>query len=146
MFSSPRAQARGLFLSCTIKVHSTGCLMTKSSKNNPTAIPPTKEYIYSVLNTVIDPELHIGIVDLGLLYDVSIAQVQSDEGKRTKIHVLMTLTTPGCPLAGVFEPMVKQALVGEVEDVEQDVTVELTFDPPWLIEMMNPEARARLGM
>ncbi len=107
----------------------------------------TKEKVYEKLNTILDPELAIGLVDLGLIYDVSIAPVQTKIGERVHIHILMTLTTPGCPLAGMFDQMVKDGLADLPGiDPQQDITVELTFDPPWVLDMMNPEARARLGL
>lgn len=111
--------------------------------NAPTV---TKEEVMQRLRTVLDPELHVDIVSMGLIYEVSPSVVQTPDGERTKIHVLMTLTTPGCPLAGVFDRMVKDALYGLPGiNPEQDVRVELTFDPPWVMDMMDPETRARLG-
>ncbi len=99
------------------------------------------------LKTVIDPELHINIVDLGLIYDVSVSKKQTEHGQKDQIHIVMTLTTPGCPMAGMFDRMIRDALV-DVPGVDsyRDVTIELTFDPPWIIDMMDKEARARLGL
>lgn len=110
------------------------------------SMKPTKENIYHCLSRVIDPELHVDIVSMGLVYDVTIGTVQKETGPQPKIHILMTLTTPGCPLAGVFREMV----VSELSDLEginpkEDIDLELTFDPPWMIDMMTPEARAELG-
>ena len=112
----------------------------------------TSELVYQSLSQVIDPELNIDIVSLGLIYDVTVATVQSAQGPQTKIHILMTLTTPGCPLAGVLDQMVKESLIGLEDDngrpidLDHDATVELTFDPPWLPDMMTEEARAELGL
>jgi metal-sulfur cluster biosynthetic enzyme len=106
----------------------------------------TEEMIRSRLATVMDPELHIDIVSLGLLYGVEVRDIQTPTGTKTWVHILLTLTTPGCPLAGVFDTMIKDALVGLPEvDIAKDVTVELTFDPPWVPDMMTEEARAELG-
>ena len=106
----------------------------------------TPKLVYKQLNTILDPELHVGLVDLGLIYDVSISPVQTSAGERLHIHVLMTLTSVGCPLAGTFDAMVKQGLT-ELPGIESnDITVELTFDPPWIMDMMNPETRAALGL
>lgn len=106
----------------------------------------TKDIIFDHLRTVLDPELHVNIVDMGLIYDVSISTVQEKDGPRPKVHILMTLTTPGCPLAGMFDRMVKDALATIPGlNPERDVTVELTFDPPWVIDMMSEEVRAQLG-
>jgi len=105
----------------------------------------TVDQAYERLKTVKDPELGIDLVSLGLIYDVTVAEVQQNSA-RTKIHILMTLTTPGCPLAGVFDTLVKDAFFGiEGLDPNQDITVELTFDPPWFQDMMSEEAKAELG-
>lgn len=107
----------------------------------------TKEKVYEQLNTILDPELAVGLVDLGLIYDVSVAPVQKSDGERLHAHILMTLTTPGCPLAGMFDQMIKDGLADLPGiDPQQDITVELTFDPPWIIDMMNPETKAGLGL
>lgn len=107
----------------------------------------TKEKVMDLLHTILDPELHVNIVDLGLIYDVSISPTQTPEGLRDHIHILMTLTTPGCPLAAMFDRMVKDAFKDIPQiDSDRDITIELTFDPPWIIDMMNPETRARLGL
>lgn len=110
------------------------------------SMKPTKENIYHCLSKVIDPELHVDIVSMGLVYDVTIGTLQTKQGPRPKIHILMTLTTPGCPLAGVLKEMVLSELSG-LDDInpKEDVDLELTFDPPWMIDMMTPEARAELG-
>lgn len=98
------------------------------------------------LATVMDPELGIDIVSLGLIYDVSMTPMQLSDGVRDKVHILLTLTTPGCPLAGVFDPMIRDSLRGIPNlDVDEDVFIELTFDPPWVVDMMSEEARAELG-
>jgi metal-sulfur cluster biosynthetic enzyme len=99
----------------------------------------TEKNVRQALATVIDPELQIDIVSLGLIYDVRI----EDE---SKVTVRMTLTTPGCPLAPVIEQMVRESLYGLVEDTDHDVVIDLIFDPPWVPEMMSEEARLELGL
>jgi metal-sulfur cluster biosynthetic enzyme len=99
----------------------------------------TEHTIRQALAKVIDPELQIDIVSLGLIYNVKV------DGKQ-KVIIRMTLTTPGCPLAPVIDEMVRDALFGLVEDTEQDVIIDLTFDPPWIPEMMTEEARLELGL
>ena len=97
-----------------------------------------KSQVMQSLRTVMDPELHISIVDLGLIYAVNIVG--------QKIKILMTLTTPGCPLAPVIDSMVKEA-VSRIKGVSLgDISVELEWDPPWTREMMSEEGRAQLGM
>lgn len=102
--------------------------------------------VYSALQTVIDPELGVNIVGLGLIYDVQVANVQRPEGPQPQVHIVMTLTTPGCPLAAVFDQLLRDAVSAVPElDAERDVTIELTFDPPWVQDMMSDEVRAELG-
>lgn len=97
--------------------------------------------VYQALKSVIDPELGVNIVDLGLIYKVEVRKVQ----KVQKVRIIMTLTTPGCPLAGVFDMMVREA-VASLPGVEADeIEIQLTFDPPWTAEMMSKEAKAELG-
>lgn len=96
----------------------------------------TKDQIMGKLKTVLDPELHINVVDLGLVYDVAV--------ENSKVKLLMTLTTPGCPLAAYFEKDLKEKIkeVPEVSEVE----IELTFDPPWDPSKMSQDAREQLGI
>lgn len=96
-----------------------------------------KEKIMEQLEEVNDPELNIDIVNLGLIYDVNI-----DEENHVKIT--MTLTAMGCPLAGVIEQQVKEA-VKKVDGVE-DVQVEIVWDPPWDKSRMSRYAKIALGI
>lgn len=98
----------------------------------------TKEKILQELKTVIDPELNINIVDLGLIYDIGI-----DESKG-EIVVTMTLTTPGCPLSMVFEEWVPEA-VKKVEGVK-DVRMNLVWEPAWSPDKLSDEAKEMLGI
>ena len=93
--------------------------------------------IVRMLKTVYDPEIPVDIYELGLIYDVFI-----NEDYEAKI--LMTLTTPNCPVAEVLPAEVQEKIrsIDEITDVE----VELTFDPPWGQEMMSEEAKLELGM
>jgi metal-sulfur cluster biosynthetic enzyme len=97
----------------------------------------TAEDVREQLKNVMDPELDVNIVDLGLIREIT---VDEDE-----VHVLMTLTTPGCPLHGVFDELVKRE-AGNLEGLEEhEVEVELTFEPRWSPEEMSDEARNELG-
>ncbi|MFB6193123.1 MAG: metal-sulfur cluster assembly factor [Candidatus Nanohaloarchaea archaeon] len=97
----------------------------------------TEEEVREQLKEVIDPELDINIVDLGLIYEI---EVDEEE-----VYILMTLTTPGCPLHGVFDEMVRRE-VGKLENVkESDIEVELTFEPRWSPEKMSDKAKDELG-
>ncbi|MDY3528218.1 SUF system Fe-S cluster assembly protein [Riemerella anatipestifer] len=95
------------------------------------------EEIIKTLKTVYDPEIPVDIYELGLVYDVQV----SDEGK---VKVVMTLTTPNCPVAETLPQEVKDK-VSEVEGVTE-VDLELTFEPSWTKDMMSEEARFELGM
>lgn len=85
---------------------------------------------------VMDPELYVSIVELGLVYDVKVVQ---DTAKIT-----MTLTSLGCPLFPMIQSQV-EAKVKEVKEIK-NVEINLTFDPPWSMDMMSESARANLGM
>ncbi len=97
----------------------------------------TDQAVLAALKGVIDPELGVNIVDLGLVYSVGV------EGDTT--NIVMTLTTPGCPLGGYFMEQVKEAVATGVGIDEDKVGVEITFDPPWSQELMSEEAKAQLG-
>ncbi len=86
---------------------------------------------------VVDPELGINVVDLGLVYDI---EVQGEKA----VRVEMTLTTPGCPLYDVLEGEVRRVIQERYGD-DVSVEVEFVFDPPWTPEMMSEEAKAELG-
>ncbi|EKB59374.1 SUF system Fe-S cluster assembly protein [Bergeyella zoohelcum] len=95
------------------------------------------EEIIMALKTVYDPEIPVDIYELGLVYDVQI----SEEGD---VKVVMTLTTPNCPVAETLPQEVKDK-VQEVEGV-REVDLELTFEPSWNKDMMSEEAKFELGM
>lgn len=112
-----------------------------------TSLQVTSEQIIDQLRTVMDPELNVDIVSLGLIYQVEVSQVQTKEGEKTRVHILMTLTTPGCPLAPTIADMIRQSLDGvNGFDAYLDLSLELTFDPPWIPAMMDAETRAELGL
>ncbi|WP_027381095.1 SUF system Fe-S cluster assembly protein [Chryseobacterium daeguense] len=95
------------------------------------------EEIINVLKTVYDPEIPVDIYELGLVYDVQI----SDDAD---VKIVMTLTTPNCPVAETLPQEVKDK-VAEVENVKS-VDLELTFEPSWNKDMMSEEAKFELGM
>lgn len=97
----------------------------------------TKDKLMESLENVIDPELGIDIVNLGLVYDV-------DLDETGKAHVTMTLTAMGCPLAGTIVNDVKRALsdVDEVNDAE----VDIVWNPPWTKDKMSRYAKIALGI
>ena len=97
---------------------------------------PLYEPLVEACKTVYDPEIPVNIFDLGLIYTITVA----DEGK---VNVIMTLTAPGCPVAGEMPGWVSDAM-SAVPGV-QSVDVEMTFDPQWGMDMMSDEARLELG-
>lgn len=92
--------------------------------------------VVDLLRSIFDPEIPVNIYELGLIYDV---QVSSDGD----VKILMTLTSPNCPVAESMPEEVKQK-VGTITGVK-DVEVEITFDPPWSKDMMSEEAMLELG-
>ena len=95
------------------------------------------ENIIKALKTVFDPEIPLDIYELGLVYDVQI----SEDGD---VKVVMTLTTPNCPVAESLPQEVKEK-VAAVENVKS-VDLELTFEPSWNKDMMSEEAKFELGI
>ena len=95
------------------------------------------EKIIRILKTVYDPEIPVDIYELGLIYDVFVNE--ADE-----VKVLMTLTTPNCPVAETLPQEVEEKVksLDEVKDAE----VEITFDPPWTQDLMSEEAKLELGL
>lgn len=106
------------------------------------ALPPEKleafgQELIAALKTVYDPEIPVDIYELGLIYKLDVAD-------NLDVTVDMTLTAPGCPVAGEMPNMVRSALQG-VPGVGE-VTVNMTFDPPWTPERMSEEAKLELNM
>ncbi len=96
-----------------------------------------REAVVEALRTVFDPEIPVNIYELGLVY-------RCEVDAAGKVAIDMTLTAPGCPVAGTMPGMVQQA-VAAVEGVSE-ATVELVWDPPWNQSMMSEAARLELGM
>lgn len=99
---------------------------------------PNKEQIIAAIKPVIDPEIGISIVDLGLIYDGNMIE-------NNTAHVLMTLTSPMCPMGPQIMGEVHQAV--QVLEGVDDVKVELTFDPPWDPKnMCDEDTKMMLGI
>ena len=97
---------------------------------------PLYETVVEACRTVYDPEIPVNIFDLGLIYTIAIDDTNA-------VRIVMTLTAPGCPVAGEMPGWVADA-VEPLPGVRQ-VDVEMTFQPPWGMEMMSDEARLELG-
>lgn len=95
------------------------------------------EKIVKVLKTIYDPEIPVDIYELGLIYDVMV-------NEDFDVKILMTLTSPNCPVAETLPVEVEEKIksIDEIKDAE----VEITFDPPWSQELMSEEAKFELGM
>jgi metal-sulfur cluster biosynthetic enzyme len=101
---------------------------------------PTQEEVREALKTVEDPELHMGIVDLGLVYGVDVAGAENQD-----VTVTMTLTSPMCPVG----PMFKEAVESKVRSLDgvKTANVEITFTPPWDPRTMaSDDAKVMLGI
>ncbi len=92
--------------------------------------------VKAALREVIDPELGVNIVDLGLIYGVAVAD--------DTVTVTLTLTTPGCPLHASIRDAVERAVLMYFPNIQQ-VDVDLVWEPRWQPEMITPEGRAELG-
>ena len=95
-----------------------------------------KENVVEKLKKVVDPELYINVVDLGLIYDVKV--------NKNNVSILMTLTFPGCPLGSIIHEEIKEK-VGSIKKVGK-VDLKITFDPPWDLSKISDEGRNQLGM
>ncbi|WP_040252588.1 DUF59 domain-containing protein [Psychroserpens mesophilus] len=95
------------------------------------------EKIVRVLKTIFDPEIPVDIYELGLIYDVFV-------NEDYEVKILMTLTTPNCPVAETL-PLEVEEKVKSLNDVKS-AEVEITFDPPWSQDLMSEEAKLELGM
>lgn len=95
-----------------------------------------KEAVIEMLKTIFDPEIPVNIYDLGLIYEVNVLP-------ENVVEVVMTLTSPSCPVAGTLPGEVEQKV--KAVDGVSDAVVELVFDPAWNQEMMSEEAKLELG-
>lgn len=101
----------------------------------PGASAPTVDDVMDALSNVIDPELGLDFVELGLIYGVEVSDGH--------VHVTFTLTTPGCPIGPQVDEQI-QEFVGELEGVKT-VDSEMVFVPPWSPEKMSEDAKFALG-
>jgi FeS assembly SUF system protein len=95
------------------------------------------EKIVRVIKTIFDPEIPVDIYELGLIYDVFVNEDMD-------VKILMTLTTPNCPVAETL-PLEVEEKIRSIDEVKT-AEVEITFDPPWNQDLMSEEAKLALGM
>jgi len=96
----------------------------------------TPETILEALKAVLDPEIGVNIVDLGLIYQVEI--------QPTEVYIQLTMTSPACPLHGVITRNMDKVLRQTFPDLGE-MTIELVWNPPWNPELMSPAAKRQLG-
>ena len=97
---------------------------------------PLYDSVVDACRTVFDPEIPVNIYDLGLIYTIDI-------NDQNEVDIVMTLTAPGCPVAGEMPGWVADAV--EPLDGVKQVNVQMTFEPQWGMDMMSDEARLELG-
>ncbi|MCC6383525.1 MAG: DUF59 domain-containing protein [Bacteroidia bacterium] len=98
---------------------------------------PLRDRIIEVLKTCYDPEIPVDIWELGLIYEINILEGND-------VHIMMTLTSPNCPVAESLPVEVEQK-IQNIPDIN-NAKVEITFEPPWDKDKMSDEARMELGM
>lgn len=98
---------------------------------------PLEEQVIKALQTVYDPEIPLNVYDLGLIYNISISESND-------VAVQMTLTAPGCPVAGHIVAQVEQAI--RSLEAAHEVDVELVWEPAWTQDRMSDEAKLELGL
>ncbi len=103
----------------------------------PEEIKAVELQVWNILKFVIDPEVEVNIVDMGLIYTVAY------DGNE-KIDITMTLSTPACPIGDAIMLNVKEAILAKFADYEVDVN--LTFDPPWTPDMVSEAGKEILGL
>ena len=104
-------------------------------------MPIAEDHVREALKQVIDPELFVNIVDLGLIYEIDIAETDSGEAN---VSVEMTMTSPACPAGPQLLGQSKE-VVSRLEDVGS-VEVKLVMEPPWTPDRMTEDARDQLGI
>tara|TARA_B100001248_G_scaffold156190_1_gene117538 strand:- start:133 stop:462 length:330 start_codon:yes stop_codon:yes gene_type:complete len=108
--------------------------MEQNKKNNSV---PLGDEIVKVLKSIFDPEIPVDIYELGLIYDVFV-------NEDNDVKIIMTLTSPNCPVAESLPQEVKEKVssINLVNEVE----IEMTFEPPWSKDLMSEEAKLELGL
>ena len=102
-----------------------------------------EDHVREALKQVIDPELFVNIVDLGLIYEVDVLPIEGSEDSNN-VKIKMTMTSPMCPAGPQLVADTKK-FAGELDNVD-DVEVEVVMDPPWTQDMMSDDARDQLGI
>lgn len=101
-----------------------------------TAAMPTEEAIRAALRSVIDPEVGMNVVDLGLVYGIEVAP--------NRVRVAMTMTTPACPMGSMITEDAREA-IRDIAPEAAEIDVQLVWDPPWDSSMMSEHAKQKFG-
>lgn len=96
-----------------------------------------KNLVIDKLNEVIDPELHMSIIDIGLVYNVNV--------EKDKVDIVMTLTSLGCPLFDTIQDDIYSAIT-QLGIKKENIKINLTFEPPWSMDRMTERGKAMLGI
>jgi metal-sulfur cluster biosynthetic enzyme len=115
----------------------------RTTKTEEAKMPLHEDHVREALKQVIDPELFVNIVDLGLIYVVDVVAIEGEEEKYN-VNIEMTMTSPMCPAGPQLVSETKK-YAGEMETVEH-VEVKVVMDPPWTQDMMTDDARDQLGI
>jgi metal-sulfur cluster biosynthetic enzyme len=107
------------------------------------ATVPSRDDIDEAMRDVVDPELGINVVDLGLVYDVRV-DAGDEEGVAATVTIDMTLTSAACPLTDVIEDQANSALTGGPKPLARDVKINWVWMPPWGPEKITDEGREQL--
>jgi FeS assembly SUF system protein len=110
--------------------------MSEEAKPSVAELDALKDKVIEALRTVFDPEIPVNIWELGLVYKVEVSEDR-------EVDIVMTLTSPACPVAGSLPGEVERKAAG-VDGIE-DARVELTWEPQWTTSMMSESARLELG-
>ncbi|HMM53945.1 MAG TPA: metal-sulfur cluster assembly factor [Candidatus Desulfobacillus sp.] len=97
---------------------------------------PTVEEIRAALRHVIDPEVGMNVVDLGLVYGIDI--------EPSRVHIDMTMTTPACPMSDMITTDARQS-IGDIVPEGTEIAIDLVWDPPWGAEQMSEQAKRHFG-
>ena len=119
--------------------HVDSTLVSRFADSNKTPTQKAiEEKVVAAIQTIFDPEIPVNIYDLGLIYDIDV------DAETSMVKLKMTLTAPGCPVAGELVAQVERK-VEELAEVPS-ASVELVWDPPWNRELMSEAARLELGL
>ena len=108
----------------------------------PPPVAALEDQIVERLRTVFDPEIPVNLYDLGLIYDIALSP--SEISDKSDVKIVMTLTTPNCPVAGQMPGMVETA-VKALPELDK-INIDLVFSPPWDKSRMSDEARLQLNI